>query len=247
MKKRNVLAATFASAILLSSVSAGTALAASGDSFDTKGTITFTKGTAEVDPVDPTNPDQLNPDLGDNEKTKQTGDLTLDVAPNLPFGEHQIGENTVFSTENEHPYLQVSDRRGASASDGWVVTGKMSKFMNGTTELVGAELNFNAGTAVAANVAASTDGSHGAITGFGQTPSPVGVTSFDSTDAETTFFSATAGQGLGTWLEVYNPSDITLTVPLEAQEEGTYEATLTWTISAGPTGSSSASSTTPGA
>lgn len=200
----------------------------------TNGDITFTEPTGPVDPLDPTDPnkpvDPTNPTKPDpeNPTTGQEGALTLDVVPNLPFGTHEIESGTktypVDATKNDSPYLQVSDRRGVGAdgqAQGWNVSVTVSDFANGSQKLEGATLNFGSSTVKKPDSNTSVAPSSAAITGL------------DSSDSATTIFTAAKDHGLGTWLSVYDPTNIILTVPEAAV--GTFTATLTWDLTAGPT------------
>lgn len=201
----------------------------------TTGDITFTKPTDAVTPVNPTDPTKpVDPTDPTNPPTGQTGALTLDVAPVLPFGTHEIQSgshvyklNTDASkgTVNPNPYLQVSDRRGVASdgeAQGWHVTVQMSDFTaaNGAT-LAGASLAFKQ---------ASVKTATGDLT---KAPTQQDIPNLSRAASATTIFSAGKGQGLGTWLSVYDPANIELTVPTPG--EAVYTSTLTWSVNEGPT------------
>ena len=60
-----------------------------------KGDITFTEPTNTVEPLNPTDPSKpVEPADPENPATGQTGPLTLDVVPELPFGTHEIESGT---------------------------------------------------------------------------------------------------------------------------------------------------------
>ncbi len=58
------------------------------------------------------------------------------------------------------------------------------------------------------------------------------MTGLSKASAATPIFTAAKDQGLGTWLSVYDPANITLKVPKAAA--GTFTADLTWNLVAGP-------------
>lgn len=201
----------------------------------TTGDVTFTKPTNAVNPVNPTDPTKpVDPVDPTNPATGQTGALTLDVAPVLPFGTHEIesGSHTYAlnadaskGSVNKNPYLQVSDRRGVAndgQAQGWNVTVQMSDFTAASgAKLAGASLAFKD-----AQVKTATGDTSKA-------PAQQNIANLSSASSATTIFSAAKGQGLGTWLSVYDPANIELTVPTPG--EGAYTSTLTWTMNEGPT------------
>lgn len=224
--KKKIIGTLLLSTVVLSGLAATPAFAA--EPATTKGDITFTEPTGSVDPVDPTDPTKpVDPVDPENPETGQAGPLTLDVVPNLPFGSHEIESGTksysVDATQNDTPYIQVSDRRGVGTdgqAQGWNVTVSVSDFKNGEQKLEGAELNF--GTSVIKTVP----------TNAATSPTNKAVSKLDSTDSASAIFTASKDQGLGTWLSVYDPANITLTVPEAAT--GTFTADLTWDLTAGP-------------
>lgn len=224
--KKNIIGSLLLSAVILSTTTPAFAAGAA----TSNGDITFTEPTGTVKPLDPNNPDLTDPEdpnYPGNPATGQSGALTLDVIPDLPFGSHEIESGTktysVDATKNDKPYLQVSDRRGVGTdgeAKGWNVSVKVSDFVNGAQKLKGAELSFD--TSVVKTIPNNTS----------TAPTSEMVTNLDSSDSATTIFKADKGQGLGTWLSVYDPANITLTVPEAAV--GTFTATLTWDLVAGP-------------
>ena len=205
--KKNMIGTLLLSTLLLGGLA--TPAFAEGQA-TSKGDITFT--SKPVDPADPENP-----------ATGQTGPLTLDVVPELPFGTHEIESGTktyqVDASKNDTPYLQVSDRRGVGAdgqAQGWNVTVSVSDFVNGSQVLQGAELNFGTST-----VKSTSDNEATA-------PTSQAVTGLSKASAATPIFTAAKDQGLGTWLSVYDPANITLKVPKAAA--GTFTAYLTWNL-----------------
>ena len=120
--KKNMIGTLLLSTLLLGGLA--TPAFAEGQA-TSKGDITFT--VVPLDPTDPSKP--VEPADPENPGTGQTGPLTLDVVPELPFGTHEIESGTktyqIDASKNDTPYLQVSDRRGVGAvgqAQGWNVT-----------------------------------------------------------------------------------------------------------------------------
>ncbi|MDT2595666.1 WxL domain-containing protein [Enterococcus dongliensis] len=226
--KNKIIGAMLLSTVLLSSFAVTPALAVG--TATSKGDITFTEPTGPVDPVKPTDPTKpVEPADPTNPGTGQSGPLSLDVVPTLPFGTHEIGNGTqtytVDGSKNATPYLQVSDRRGVGTdgqAQGWNVTVKVSDFKKDNQILEGAELNFGASEikTVPENTSAK--------------PASAEIENLSMASGATSIFSADKDQGLGTWLSVYDPANISLTVPEAAV--GTFTADLTWDLTAGPDG-----------
>lgn len=235
MKKNLVFAALVSALVLGGSIGSATVNAAVDgvpSTAKTQGIINFSLPTDAVDPLDPTtplNPDgtqNKNPNDDMNKPTGNTGALTLDTAPYLSFGQHVIGEQagstyTLDSTANPHPYLQVSDRRGVNAdkkAQGWTVTVAVTDFSNGSQSLAGTKLSFATGTVKAGSESASTQSA----------PTSLAVNGLSSASSATAIFGASVGQGIGTWLDVYAPANVSLSVPTPAV--GDFTADLTWSL-----------------
>ncbi len=110
--KKNMIGTLLLSTLLLGGLA--TPAFAEGQA-TSKGDITFTEPTNTVEPLNPTDPSKpVEPADPENPATGQTGPLTLDVVPELPFGTHEIESGTktyqVDASKNDTPYLQVSDR-----------------------------------------------------------------------------------------------------------------------------------------
>ena len=219
-KALSLLAVSLFSASLLLPTTTFAAEAQQNDS-TTTGKVAFTEPTNPVNPVDPTDPD--------NPATGQSGSLTLDVLPNLDFGSHDIasGEQTYTAEKPAKPEIQASDRRGVGSDNqaqGWTVNVSMSDFTLGGAEdgqkLEGVSLAFNSGAV------------KGATDTQGDAPVAQDITNLNSTSGAQTILGAKKGQGLGTWISSYDPSNIKLTVPKAAK--GDFQGTLTWTINDTP-------------
>ncbi|WP_057768947.1 WxL domain-containing protein [Lactobacillus selangorensis] len=187
--------------------------------------ISFATDNQPTQPAAPADPDQP--------ATGNAGPLSLDTVPNLHFGQQQVdGNTTSYAATNAHPYVQVTDKTGTKA--GWNVTVRSTAFKasDGKSDLGATELTF-AGAKIARIVANSAIG---VPTGGDVTLKP------DNT--EVNFMNATAGAGIGTWVADYaggysngskTNTNIRLKVLGNEQAIGTYTATLTWNLAAGPT------------
>lgn len=208
----------------------------------TNATITFE--TLEVpdilDPLDPDTPKNPGPDEG--QPNEEAAELTLDFAPNLYFGSHEIKQDGQYvysaltnanrvsnpDVKTSDPFLQVTDRRAIPGN--WQVTVQASGFTNSeagdAASLAGATLTFANGvlgkpTANALAVAPTL-------------ASPVVVET--GGEAET-LLTAGLGQGQFSWVAHWIPQEsqvdkagITLTVPAGTVQKGTHTSTLTWTL-----------------
>ena len=86
--KKNMIGTLLLSTLLLGGLA--TPAFAEGQA-TSKGDITFTEPTNTVEPLNPTDPSKpVEPADPENPATGQTGPLTLDVVPELPFGTHEI-------------------------------------------------------------------------------------------------------------------------------------------------------------
>ncbi|MFD1465177.1 WxL domain-containing protein [Lapidilactobacillus mulanensis] len=220
--KKVLLLSAFVSALILGT--SATAVHAETTTSTTTGDITFTLPTDTVDPWNPNLPGEVNKPDPENPATGLAGPLTLDTAPILSFGTHEMEMSAkTYTAVNLNPYLQVSDRRGVSSdgqSQGWNLKVAITDFKDTGKKLNGATMSLTKASVK----------SH--LAGQGAAPTASDITSLDSTDQATTIFTADKGQGLGSWLEVYPRNVISLTVP--QARLGEYSATLTWTLSSEP-------------
>ena len=183
--KKNMIGTLLLSTLLLGGLA--TPAFAEGQA-TSKGDITFTEPTNTVEPLNPTDPSKpVEPADPENPATGQTGPLTLDVVPELPFGTHEIESGTktyqVDASKNDTPYLQVSDRRCVGAdgqAQGWNVTVSVSDFVNGSQVLQGAELDFGTSTVKSTSDNESTGPTSQTVTGFDPVKRSAGAGSFCS-------------------------------------------------------------------
>ncbi|OCA83231.1 hypothetical protein A8F94_19180 [Bacillus sp. FJAT-27225] len=196
-----------------------------------KATVTFTPSVPEIlNPEDPDQPYEPGEDEGTD--TNNPGPLSLDFVSNLQFGDQQfsLSDQTYFA-KTKNPFVQVTDNR--VDPNGWKVTVSASEFKaidNDSEILEGATLIFTNGTAV---------------THIGNnSPKPLANSSFELTTDSTAvkFFSAKPGEGEGTWINRWLPTDtgsnlnnsVQLKVTGGTMKIAEYESTLTWTLTTGP-------------
>ncbi|WP_165004542.1 MULTISPECIES: WxL domain-containing protein [unclassified Enterococcus] len=181
--------------------------------------IAFTGGND--DPVHP-----LVPDDPDDNGTGDHGPLSIDHVSDITFGTQEISASEqVYNAENAEANVQITDKRGVEG--GWTLTAATSKFTaEDHSELKGAVLSFKGGETQTTldNTSAS--------------PEAHDVT-FDNTEAKPVM-TADSLKGQGTWVDIFqgtqgNNNKIQLQVPSGSAEAKEYTATITWTLTAGPT------------
>lgn len=160
-------------------------------------------------PVDPNNP--IDPDDPDNHGTGDNGPLSIDYVSNITFGTKDIATTgQVYHAVNASPYVQVTDKRGVEG--GWVLTASALSFKNG-------------------EAATNSDN-------ISKKPVTNDVV-FANTEAQTVM-TADSLAGEGTWVDVFNGTqgdnaNVQLAVPSGSAQAKEYTATITWTLTAGPT------------
>lgn len=217
MKK--LIWASTAALVMLLTAGASPVAAAAGDTADSTATIKFHENTGPTTPIDP----------GDTDKeTGMNGPLSLDLVPNLDFGDHAAKAMTKFDDAGPHK-IQVTDSR--SANTGWTVTLSAAVFTDGAgNDLTGATLSSD----VAANKSGAVDGALDAsIDTAGITSLAVSDLATDGTGVANIFTGA-ANTSSGTWQAIYDANQFHLTVPTGVQKAGTFTSQLTWTINDGP-------------
>ncbi|WP_261809316.1 WxL domain-containing protein [Levilactobacillus humaensis] len=247
--KKTVSSILLASALLLGSIAPVVANAdAASSTGTTKGSVTFTKPEPVTTPVDPANPGTPSTTPGDNGGTTPSGDLTfLYVTKTLDFGTHETSTSnkqsftaatnsdgksgsistTTFAgtTANPNFVTEVSDTRATNA--GWKVQLSADNFTDGTNNLTGAVLNFNAKSGLAVTNSVSADG----ITQ--ENAAPV-LGSGSAVDV----YNAAKGSGAGSTAFQLDPSNISLSnIPANVTVTGdstTYSGNLNWTLASTP-------------
>lgn len=191
--------------------------------------------------VDPLNPDlEKTPDSDEGDVNTESGELTLDFAPNLYFGSHKIKQDGTLEfpvlvnadkeanpTENtSNPFVQVTDRQAISGD--WELNVHASAFQNSLTNsssLDGAFLTFSDGVLDNPSINLSA------------TPPTLNQDINLISDGDTeNVMRAGIGEGELTWIAHWIPTDnltpsIKLTVPSGTMKKGLHTADLTWTLS----------------
>lgn len=211
------------------------------NSIDSKATVTFKENKGVPSLI---NPDEPGESFEGGGGTNRTGPLSLDNVPVIEFGD----DNEISATEKNYsavskdfsPFVQVTDNRGTGT--GWDLAASLSGFSSvgqeadGETKktLPGAEIILSDGEIV-------TNGS--------QSIRPTSGNSNDNiitlTEDSTAIMSAGENGGMGSWAMVWSDTDVSsgvnpniqLKVPGGIAMEDTYTATITWSLTTGPTAS----------
>lgn len=249
-----------AAALLSVSVSSmgGITKAAEGDqSRPTTAKVTFrapdNNKTNVTPPVDPTNPSQKpddgklpNPGDKGNTGTNANGPLSIDYAPSFDFGVGEVtaqsktytlnqakdqNGNLLVPSDQQRPFVQVTDNRGTAA--GWSLNAKIDNF-----QFSNGDAGKAAKTLQGATVSIAGLGENGGIQGaYGNTTTaPQGKTGdIQLSNDSQNLINAVSGTGTGAWIQKYDPSKVTLTVPgNQALIDTAYTANITWTLSTSP-------------
>ncbi|MDT1959430.1 WxL domain-containing protein [Carnobacterium divergens] len=232
MKKRTLTAIAGVSLLGLTGLSTN-ALAAVSSTANSTNHIVFEAGEEVTNPIDPTNPDNPNPsdpiDPTDptNPGTGNEGSLTIDYVSNIEFGTQKTASGTmIYHAQNEHPFVQVTDKRGTGA--GWNLTAKATEFKSatGSKVLKGAELTFKNGV-----LKTQTEN-------ISPAPQNKDVT-FSNSDAHV-MMNAKEDTGRGTWVDVFSGKlndneNVQLKVlPGTADTNVDYTATINWELTDAP-------------
>lgn len=194
---------------------------------ESKSTVKTVVGetTEPTPPVDPTDPEKPNPDP-EVPGTGNTGPLTIDLVSNIEFGEQEIKEKeAIYNAKTEHPYVQITDRRGTGA--GWTLKASIGEFNNEdkTKTLKGAEFSLKNGTikSTSSNVSEK----------------PQGYDVNLNKDLQV-IMQAVTDQGMGTWLDVFsgtkdNNANVQLKVPAgSAKAKQSYSSVIHWELTDAP-------------
>lgn len=173
--------------------------------------------TTPVDPIFPTVPPG---------GTGNTGVLTLDNVTPFHFDKHKVvGGTATYSITADSANIQVSDRRGTGA--GWKLDVTAATFkdkVDNTKVLKGAQVIIPQGDVV------MTAGN----TSEKPTASAVTLEALDGEQSQT-LFQAEKDQGMGTWVNQFDPSEVKIVVP-GGNFVGEYSSTITWTLGDTPQG-----------
>lgn len=221
----------------------------------TKASAVFKAPTTPATPVDPNHPDTSVTDTETNGAGKPEGatGLALVWAPKtLDFGTQEINflkpvsytaagtiagsdkpatagnttstMKTTDTTASKVTGVQVSDERGTN--NGWhlTVVGTALTLENTNQAAKGVTVTLPAGALVNSGAGEASD--NGAQV-FGA------KVNMDGSSTGVKILSAGQGYGAGTTVDKMNPSDVTLDVPANAVQAGTYTGSLTWTLTDG--------------
>lgn len=217
--KKNILATTLLSVLAINTMSMTIYAEEMSDSATSTAKITFegndTHSNKAVNPDNPDDPidkpDEVDPDDPNNHGTGDQGPLSIDYVSNISFGTQEISQNKkAYVAANAKPFVQITDKRGVADS----------------TELKGAILSFANG-----DTRTTSDNISGKPDAFDFT--------FNNHEAQPVM-TAKSLNGQGTWLDVFegeegNNTNVQLTVPAGSAQAKEYTATITWTLTAGPT------------
>lgn len=217
--KKNILATTLLSVLAINTMSMTIYAEEMSDSATSTAKITFEGNDTHSNK--PVNPDDPN-----NHGTGDQGPLSIDYVSNISFGTQEISQNKkVYVAANAKPFVQITDKRGVAG--GWSLTATASKFSAAdSSELKGAILSFANG-----DTRTTSDNISGKPDAFDFT--------FNNHEAQPVM-TAKSLNGQGTWLDVFegeegNNTNVQLTVPAGSAQAKEYTATITWTLTAGPT------------
>ncbi|WP_088013282.1 WxL domain-containing protein [Gottfriedia acidiceleris] len=184
-----------------------------GKGATTYGHVNIVPGDGTTGPVDPVLPSEPNGETGN------TGALTIDYVTPLEFGSHQVqGSTIIVNATSKNPNVQVTDVRATGA--GWTLQVTASPFVeqnDSSKKLVGATLSFPAGETL------STAGN------ISEAPTMRAITLNTEQSSSDILMSAQANQGMGTWVDKLDPTQIKLSIP-SGNFEGDYVSTLNWTL-----------------
>lgn len=245
--------ALLAAALVSLGATSSSVFAATASTAGSTGKIQFLENDGPTKPVDPNDPNKpgkdpndpnkpIDPDDPDNGGTDNDGPLSLDYVSNIDFGRAKINQKTVeFLAKNDNPFVQVTDSREKGS---WSLTAALTKEFTNTTNgsfLKGAVMHWKNGEAK------STDGNSSVaptITNKDvQLKDNSQVEFMSATEAATTPVTST---GKGTWVDRFLKSgaqageqtedlgdnaNVTLEVPSNSAQAGTYTGEITWTLS----------------
>lgn len=212
--------------VSLSTIAVLGALPMAGQAAEVIQTVNTSKADVTLEAGDTTTPvDPILPSIPDG-STGNTGMLTLDNITPFQFDKHKVtGGTETYSITATGANVQVSDRRGTGA--GWELKVTAATFkdkVDNTKVLKGAQI----------------------VIPKGEVQSTVGNTSekpttnlvtLDALDGEisSVLFQAEKDQGMGTWVDQLNPSEVKIIIP-GGNFVGEYSSTLTWVLGDTPKG-----------
>lgn len=160
-------------------------------------------------------------------KSSETGDLKLVSVPSFTFSKSLDSANTQLTDNNVSPNLEVDDE--THTASGWNVTAQLGQFTDSDGKDVSDGNGWSMGLTpdTPAFTAKTTQTAQ-----VGGNPSVIGQTLAPG-KAAATVETADSGAGLGDWQTHMSSAKLNITsLPAKV---ATYTATITWTLSSGPT------------
>lgn len=184
-----------------------------------------------LNPQDPTVPYEDPPDA----PTGETGPLTIDYVSSLYFDGGEVSnEPKQIQSSNLLPFVQVTDRRGTG--EGWTLTAQLNEFHSTQSNsqesyLNGSKIILNRGSLISPSTA--------------NTPYANQNVEIAAGGDAVIVIMAPSESGSGSWLNRWFPSEdndslnnnVLLDVPSGQSSVGSYQATITWTLTDTPTDS----------
>jgi hypothetical protein len=149
------------------------------------------------------------------------GTLILDEVSSINFGSNVVSSTTeTYQSATENPFIQVTDNRGSGA--GWSVTAQMSNFTKDTetTTLAGSTVRLMNGVM--------------STPGRAEAPTPNPTVELAAGGASVNVVNASQNTGMGTWVENWTGSNVTLEVLGGTATTGNHTAVITWTLADAP-------------
>lgn len=202
----------FAAVLLFVTPAAVSAEEASSSTATSQGSITITSEETVTPPIEPSEP---------GGETGNKGTLTIDNVSPLLFASHTLaGGDITYTTTTTNPNVQVTDIRGTGA--GWTLQVSATPFKDKTDNtkvLKGAIVTLPVGTLLTSQDNVST--------------APTAKAMELSTDSDITapqnLMVAAANAGMGTWVDKFDASQVTIQVPA-GNLTGDYVSTLYWSL-----------------
>lgn len=206
----------------------------------TESKIILEENDGKTSPVDPTDPTKPGGEDEDNEKTKNQGPLSLDVAPkSFDFGTQKMyqSEHTYNAKKTKKlQYLQVTDNRDVGQL-GWTVTVKQDGYLKTEKgyELSGAYLALpkrETRNSLAENPTEDVSYFFKDALGKGQSKDN-GEIHTEEIDVFKTKDDKEEPYGKGTSVSSWKADEVSLTIPANIAKAGNYTTNVVWTLTAG--------------
>ncbi|MGG4397586.1 WxL domain-containing protein [Paenibacillus thiaminolyticus] len=202
----------FAAILLFVTPAAVSAEEASSSTATSQGSITITSEDTVTPPIEPSEP---------GGETGNEGTLTIDNVSPLLFASHTLaGGDVTYTTTTKNPNVQVTDIRGTGA--GWTLQVSATPFKDKTDNtkvLKGAIVTLPIGMLITSQDNVST----------APTAKQVQLSTDSDVTAPENLMVAKADTGLGTWVDKFDASEVTIQVPA-GNLTGDYVSTLYWSL-----------------